>query len=276
VTNYPLGRIVQHDARSRAYAFKAAPRRLASVTHASHIGILDQGALGSCTGNAVVGALGCDPFYAYYTMESSTLSEAVALKIYSLATTLDEFPGSYPPADTGSSGLAAAKAAQKLGYISGYRHAFNVSNALAALQAGPVITGIDWYESFFTPSSAGLVAIQRDDKIAGGHEVCVDGYDDANQLIWCRNSWTDRWAVGGRFCMTVSTWSQLLAKDGDATILTPLNQPAPVPTVTADDALLKVQNPWAATRHVGSNAKAAAAFVAWRAAKGYGREVIHS
>ncbi len=274
MTVYSLGRFKQHDQRSRSYAFKATPRNLSSVTHASHIGILDQGELGSCTGNATVGALGCDP---YFPTEKVALDETLAVKVYSLATTLDGDPATYPPTDSGSSGLAAAKAAQQLGLISGYQHAFNASGALAALQAGPIIIGIDWYQSFFTPSSAGLISIARHDTVAGGHEVCVDGYDDANQLVWCRNSWADSWGVKGRFCMTVSTFSQLLTQDGDATILTPLSQPAPVPTPTPVvpvpddlDAVLWAENRvWAAARHVGANDKAAKSLTAWAHLKKY-------
>lgn len=245
---YPLGRLVQHDERSRAYAFTATPRRLTSVTHQSHIAVLDQGDLGSCTGNATVGALGCDP---YFPTETVTLDETLAVKVYSLATTLDDYAGTYPPTDSGSSGLAAAKAAKQLGLISGYQHAFNVSAALAALQTGPLITGIDWYESFFTPSTKGLVGIQTGDKVAGGHEIAVTGYDDANQLVWFTNSWSNTWGVKGRFCMTVATWSQLLSQDGDATILTPLSQPASVPTpaptppaADVDAALAKAFRAW--------------------------------
>jgi hypothetical protein len=266
VTNYPLGRVKQHDPRSRRFAFQAVPRKLSTVTHASHIGILDQGNLGSCTGNATVGALGCDP---YFRTEKITLDESLAVKVYSLATTLDTFPGSYPGQDTGSSGLAAAKAAQQLGLISGYQHAFNISAALDALQAGPIITGIDWFESFFTPSSAGLVAIQPADKITGGHEVAVDGYDDANQLVWFRNSWSDGWGVKGRFCMSVTTWAQLLTQDGDATIFTPLTQPAPVPDPDADAQLWADTKAWAAARHVGTNAAAAKSVGAWAKVHGY-------
>jgi hypothetical protein len=209
VPNYPLGRSqAARPDRSLAYAYKATPRRLIGKTHTSHIGILDQGNLGSCTGNATVGALGCDP---YFATQKLTLDEKLAISVYSLATTLDDYSGAYPPTDTGSSGLAAAKSAQRLGLISGYQHAFNLSAALTALQDGPIITGIDWYESFFTPSTAGLIAIQSRDTIEGGHEVCIDGYDDANQLVWFRNSWTDGWGVKGRACMSVSTWAQLLA-----------------------------------------------------------------
>lgn len=270
MTTYPLGRLVRHDPRSRAFAYKAEPRALVSVRHASHIGILDQGATGSCTGHATVAALACDPFYETLPPAFLPVDDVDAREVYSLATTLDPFPGVWPPTDTGSSGLAAAKAATKLGLISGYRHAFTVADALAALQAGPVITGFTWYESFFTPSNAGLISIKPGDYDAGGHEVCVDGYDAANQLVWCRNSWSASWGVGGRFCMTVATWSQLLAEQGDVTVFVPLAQPAPQPTPTADQQLVAAMDPWAKgiVSRLTLAGKAATAYRSWKATKG--------
>jgi hypothetical protein len=270
VPQSPLGRIVAHDPRSKAYPYRAAPRTLKSITHTGHIPILDQGNLGSCTGNATVGALGCDPLYGTFPIGPDlTLDENLAVKVYSLATTLDDFPDTYPPTDSGSSGLGAAKAAQKLGLISGYQHAFTVADALAALQTGPVITGINWYESFFTPTSAGLISIAPRDKVAGGHEVCAFGYDETKQLVWFRNSWGPDWGVNGTFCMTVSTWAQLLAQQGDVTVFVPVTQPAPTPvptptptpTPTVDQDVADwwaASKGWANAPHSGANRAQAA------------------
>jgi hypothetical protein len=57
-----LGRHVEHDPRSRK--FGAAPERMSGtrdyVLHRRHGQILDQGDLGSCTGNALTGAANTD------------------------------------------------------------------------------------------------------------------------------------------------------------------------------------------------------------------------
>lgn len=242
----PLGRIVHHDPRSRQYAYKAAPGvTYASVQHTSHIGILDQGQLGSCTGNATVGALGCDPFYGTIpTPLAAQLDEQGAVAIYSAATRLDDAPGQYPPTDTGSSGLAAAKAAQTQKLISGYRHAFTLADALAALQDTPVITGITWYSSFDTPDPSGLVSLTHGATIRGGHEICADGYDADKGIVWFRNSWGTGWGVQGRFCMTAATWAQLLANQGDVTVMVPLSSPPPTPAVDVDAALAAALRKW--------------------------------
>lgn len=265
---HPLGRVVEHDARSRAYAYTAPRRALSPVDHVSHAPILDQGDLGSCTGNAAVGALSCDPLYSALPL-GTPLTEDEAVALYSAATRLDSFPGAYKPDDTGSSGLAVAKATQQAGLISGYQHAFSVDDALTALQAGPVITGISWWSSFDTPSTAGLVSIDKGASIRGGHEICAVGYD-ANRLIWFRNSWGPDWGAAGRFCMTATTWAQLLADQGDVTVFVPLTSPKP--TADPDAALAIALRPWLATRANWSTrtttGKAANAARNWLTAKG--------
>jgi hypothetical protein len=143
-----LGRHVEHDPRSRGYAYKAAEDvALRNIVHRHYGGILDQGNLGSCTGNACAGAINTIPIHA---KREHVLREPEALDLYELATAIDEFPGQYPPEDTGSSGLAVAKAAQQKGYISSYQHAFSIGDALLALMEGPIIVGVNWYEGFDT------------------------------------------------------------------------------------------------------------------------------
>lgn len=208
-----LGRNVEHDPRSRAYGITAAAVPLRSVTHRRYGGIFDQGSLGSCVGNACAGALNTVPLHA----TGRTLKEADAVALYELATTLDDAPGSYPPDDIGSSGLAGAKAAQQRGLISSYQHAFGIDEALQALMAGPVITGTDWHESFDHPDARGLVAISG--QVRGGHEFEVLGYDDTRKEVIAANSWGTSYGLRGRFRFAVATWAELLAAQGDVTIL---------------------------------------------------------
>lgn len=215
-----LGRHVEHDPRSRDYAFEfmAAPGTLRNVHHRRYGGVFDQGNLGSCTGNATAGAVNTAPIHHAH---KALLKEADAVAIYELATTLDNISGSYPPDDTGSSGLSAAKAAKQKGYIATYRHAFNMQQALAALQLGPVITGVDWYEGFDTPDPDGIVRIAG--QVRGGHEFEVVGFEVAakleDSLVICKNSWGESWGKKGGFAFTVATWQQLLDSQGDVTIL---------------------------------------------------------
>ena len=216
-----LGRHVEHDPRSRQHAYGAtlAPAALVRVHHRVYGGVLSQGQIGSCTGNATAGAINTAGLH---VVGHATLKEPEALGIYELATVLDEFEGSYPPTDTGSSGLSAAKAAQQKTLIGSYEHAFDMSAALAALQKGPVITGVDWYEGFDTPNAT-TGRVKPTGQIRGGHEIVCIGYEPhatlADSLVFLQNSWGADWGLSGRFCWTVQTWQKLLDDQGDVTIL---------------------------------------------------------
>lgn len=213
-----LGRHVEHDERSHAYAVTGPAPVFKTVTHARSGGPFDQGEIGSCTGNATAGAINTVPIH---RPGIRLLIEPDALKIYELATTIDDITGSYPPTDTGSSGLSAAKAAQQLGLITSYTHAFSMVQALTALMSGPVITGVSWYEGFDNPDKHGLVSISG--QIRGGHEFEVLGFQLGHtfdqSLVICENSWGKTWGLNGRFNFTVATWQKLLDQQGDVTIL---------------------------------------------------------
>ncbi len=207
-----LGRHVLHDPRSLAFAAERAPR-IVSVKHQATGLPLNQGELGSCTANALCGALDSAPNFAGGT----PLNEEEAVRVYELETTLEGQP--YPPNDPGGSGLMVCKAAKQLGLISSYRHALGLQHALEALVLRPVITGISWYTSFDTPDpTTGLVELTPDATVRGGHEIVADEIDAENELVWFWNSWGTQFALGGRFCMKFATWGQLLENQGDATV----------------------------------------------------------
>lgn len=225
LTGRRLGRMVEHDPESRKHAHpEMATAALKSQSWMRHCPPFDQGEIGSCTGNATTGACMTEPLY----VTGRTLTETDAVKCYETATTLDTISGSYPPDDTGSSGLAACKAAKKLGWIGSYTHAFTLAAAVSALQHGPIITGLNWYTSFDAPAADGTVSVTKGATIRGGHEVEVYGVDvvlDASGAIdlakskihlW--NSWGTSYGVGGAFSMTLATWARLLNEGGDVTV----------------------------------------------------------
>jgi hypothetical protein len=209
-----LGRHIVHDPRSRDFPAQSAPA-IISVVH-NAVGLpLDQGDIGSCTANALCGALNSAPDYT----SGPPRTEQNAITLYEVETKLEGQP--YPPNDPGGSGLEVCKAAQQLGWISSYQHAFGIENALLALVLRPVITGINWYTSFDAPAADGRVAIAAGATVRGGHEVVGDGIDASNRLVWFWNSWGIGFGVGGRFCMSFDTWQQLLGETGDVTVPIP-------------------------------------------------------
>jgi hypothetical protein len=213
VAGYRLGRHIEHDPLSRNFPAAVAP--IADVKHVRHGAPFDQGELGSCTGNAMAGALMTAPYYE----ATRILNEASAVLLYEQATHLDTVPGSYPPDDTGSSGLAVAKAAKREGFITSYAHAFGLQHALGALTIAPVIAGISWYTSFDTPLPTGECPLTPDATVRGGHEVELFGLDVENSQIWAYQSWGPSWGGlgNGTFWFSYATFEQLLADKGDVT-----------------------------------------------------------
>jgi hypothetical protein len=212
LTGKRLGRHVHHDPKSREYPAEQAPA-IVSVTHQATGLPLNQGEIGSCTANALCGALDSAPEFSGGT----PLNEAEAVRVYERETSLEKDP--YPPNDPGGSGLMVCKAGKQLGLISSYKHAFGIKHALQALVLRPVITGIKWYTSFDTPDpTTGLVELASDATVRGGHEIVADGIDAEGKLVWFWNSWGTQYALGGRFCMSFDTWDQLLKDQGDVTV----------------------------------------------------------
>lgn len=268
-----LKRHVHHDSRSRLYEYDTTGLGIVSAVHARHIPILDQGQAGSCTGNAGVGTCGTDPYWSPIAAVNNPgfygLAEAGALALYSDAEVLDG-DGPYPPNDNGSSGLSIAKALKARGMVSGYQHTFSLDAALKALGVTPIMLGVPWYNDMFSPATDGRLSIAG--AIAGGHEIEAREIDAVNGRVWIDNSWGASWGVTGRAYLTFADLGTLLDRKGDVTILTPLSQPAPVPTpgpaADADHVLVAALNPWAAQHHTSGNAAAARAFTAWKNAKG--------
>ncbi len=211
-----LGRYVEHDERSRKFsAARASTQR--SVLWGHHAPVLDQGDLGSCTGNATAQLINTDYFAG--ARPDGYLDEDDAVRIYSLATHLDRIGhNTYPPTDAGSSGLGVAKAGVQLGYFAGYKHAFGFDHFAAALQLQPLIVGTAWTEGMFNPSSIGYVRPIGAE--AGGHEYLALGISYETKTLTFLNSWGDGWGEGGRFHMHFSDFQTLLAQQGDATVPT--------------------------------------------------------
>ena len=220
-----LGRSVNHDLRSARYLVpESAP---ATTTWKRVTPILDQGNLGSCVGNAFTGVLGSDVYFDTVP-KATTLDEPFAVKLYSLATQLDSYAGTYPPTDTGSDGLSGAKAVQKDQLASGYVHATSLAACYTLIKNGPFAVGFSWHAGMDTPTSEGVV--HATGAVRGGHEFEILNYNASTGLWEAVNSWGDSWAKGGHFFIPDEDFTTLLAEQGDATQLTPVNQPAPTPT----------------------------------------------
>jgi hypothetical protein len=278
-TDPRLGRHVQHDPRSLGYAHGVLPRSaLQPVAWTRRAGIFDQGDKGSCTGNAAAGLLGTDSkartgltsavildYGGTTTLEAVSaaprdtgritvpVDEALALRTYSLATQLDEFSGQWPPTDTGSSGVGAAKALQKLDLATGYTHVFSPAALQSALQTGPAMAGTQWMNSQFDPEDGpdgqAVMVVDRTSGVAGGHEYVIHQWDPANGRYRMTNSW-GVWGTDGMAWISEDDLHWLLSQDGDVTV--PVWNTAKPKTVTNQQMYDGAKTQWALTQAWGA------------------------
>ena len=212
-TDPRLGRQVVHDPRSRGFAMRVDVDESLWRTH--FIRVYDprpnpNQIIGNCTGVSK-----CVQFNAVGNRKTGhvlRMDDAVA--IYSKATSLDPFPGTYPPDDTGSSGLGASKAAQAMGLGGEYRWLFGGADEVvqAVMDGHTPSVGTWWYNSMFNPDRYGVV--RPTGSKAGGHQWTVRGYDKGKDLIMGR-CW---WGTFRDFWIARTDLDDLLMDDGDAHI----------------------------------------------------------
>lgn len=262
VSGRRLGRNVNHDARSLRFLVSSPARTLQSTEHERMVPVFDQGDLGSCTGNAAVGALGTKPLIDALPSGHAVLDETLAVKVYSEATKIDPFDGEYPPTDTGSDGLSVAKVCKTLGLVSGYLHATTLEAMQNALQDTPVIVGVNWYSGFDSPDSNGVVTVKG--SIRGGHEFEVVGVDMEKGLFHAINSWGTGWGKNGHFWFPFESMTRLLSEDGDCTQLLPLTVPVPEPTPVPTDVTFVGADPEVDARIRSAASRAGLSLADWQ------------
>jgi len=147
------------------------------------------------------------------------LDMAMADLMYPICTRLDPFPGEFPPDDTGSSGLAACKAAIQLGLGREYRWNFSKRGediVQQVVEGRTVGVGTWWYEGMFTRkpllNRPGQWFIEPTGRRVGGHQYRVRGWDEPLDMFLVRCWWglfRDVWIKRAHL-------ADLLADDGDA------------------------------------------------------------
>lgn len=222
-----LGRHIFHDERSKDYPAEGA-HQIVDVQHAAFGLPLNQGSVGKCTAEALSGAANSQPnFTGLLALPHlagfsypHTDSDTDALYVRETADEGSPWSPSDPGVnDIGGSGLAVCRAARELGWIARWANAFSLDAALRALVLRPVITGINWYDSFDSPDSNGLISISPQAQVRGGHEIVADQIVVSGQLVGLWQSW-GQWGLNGsgRFFMSWTTWDRLLSEGGDVTV----------------------------------------------------------
>lgn len=200
--------------------------------------IYDQGQLGSCTANAIAGAIEFDQkkqnlpeftpsrLFIYYNERAkegtvnSDSGAAIRDGIKSVAKqgacaeaewpyNINEF--TVKPTQT------CYDAALMHKIILYQRIVNNLLQMKGCLASGsPFVYGFTVYESFESQevSTTGIVPMPHPgESVLGGHAVLAVGYDDNNQWFICRNSWGPSWGVNGYFYMPYLYLTSGLASD---------------------------------------------------------------
>ena len=188
--------------------------------------VYDQGQLGSCTANAIAGAIEFDRLkqgladfvpsrlFIYYNeraMEHTVDSDSGAQirdGIKSVGKQGDcpetEWPYVIARFKTRPPKKCYADALKYRAVIY-QRVAPTATQIKSCLASGyPVVFGFTVYESFASASVArtGHVPLPRSgERAIGGHAVAGVGYDDAKQWFLVRNSWGARWGLKGYFTL---------------------------------------------------------------------------
>jgi len=189
--------------------------------------VVDQGELGSCTANAIAGALQFDQMkqklddvfppsrlFIYYNervIEHTVNEDAGAMirdGIKSVAKDGAPHETLWPyiiSKFTTKPSAAAYKDALKHRAVLYQRLTPTLDQLKGCLAAGyPFVFGFSVYESFETQAVAktGKVPMPKSkEKQLGGHAVLAVGYDDASKRFIVRNSWGTGWGLQGYFTM---------------------------------------------------------------------------
>jgi len=185
----------------------------------------NQGSLGSCTANALVGALeflelkageplvDLSRLFIYYNEraiegnipQDSGASLRDGIKSLAKQGVCAEAAWPYKIAQFATKPTAACYRQAKQHCIGSYRRLATVDEMRACLAGGyPFVFGFTVYESFESArvAQSGIVNLPKPaEAVLGGHAVVGVGYDDRTQRFIVRNSWASDWGQQGYFTM---------------------------------------------------------------------------
>jgi subtilisin family serine protease len=206
------------------YTMDAIPTLPASVDMRNYASpVDDQGDLGSCTGNAIAGAidlldnkngkaLRVSRLFIYYQerlIENDVKYDAGAyihdgIKACTTYGAPLETLWPYNVKQFAVKPSATAYSDALNRKMTGSSKAANFTAVKNALAAGyPVVVGFLVYSSFENIGSNGIMPYPNvnTEQLLGGHAVCLVGYNDATQTFIARNSWGSAWGDHGYFYM---------------------------------------------------------------------------
>lgn len=220
-TTRRLGRRTHTDARDHKHLLHhhlTAVKLPTSKTWVINSLHLDQGNTSSCVGHGWRNFLRCAP------VRTSAVKPS-AFDIYRGAILLDpwksndaeaKLPDFSPKMQSGTTVRAGAKAVTSLGLLDTYVWAFSLQPTIEwLLTKGPVVVGVNWYDSMFTPDAKGLVTISPNAANAGGHCFLLRGANQTTAMVTCTNSWGNGWGKKGDFLLSFKDLERLISENGE-------------------------------------------------------------
>jgi C1A family cysteine protease len=216
------------DQRDKLYsAIAAPPRKLPPSIDLRSIcsPVEDQGQLGSCTANALVGGLeflerkegkpvtDLSRLFVYYNervLEGTVNEDAGAMirdgvKTLVHAGVCTEKRWPYNIARFTQKPTAACYKEASKHQVLSYHRILSVKEMRSCLAEGfPFVFGFTVYENFETEAMSRTGKLDMPEasaKALGGHAVLGVGYDDASKRFTVRNSWGADWGMQGYFTM---------------------------------------------------------------------------
>jgi hypothetical protein len=100
--------------------------------------------------------------------------------------------------------------ARKIGSYARCATLVEVQTAIAEQHV--VWLGLDWLEEWFEPGPDAVLA-SKTRTVAGGHAVCLDGYNGRRHVATGVNSWSAGWGRFGRFYLPFDEIERQIAED---------------------------------------------------------------
>ena len=219
---YYMGRIPSHfDARNLRYRIQDTTSMLPPHDQVweSKGPILNQGSTPSCTGHGALGWEMCLPGDAPTTPDDQKSPDPRAVLIWQQAQ-LEGF-GHIDPNDGAtihdiakvlSDPMNEVLAVNGKPRMGSYVWGFDMNEILSFISnEGPMIIGVTWYKSMFSPDADGIAKIDPDSGVAGGHCVYIRGCSLTKGLVGpIANSWSATWGKQGEFYLPVGQFKLLL------------------------------------------------------------------
>jgi len=226
------------------------------------LSLIDQGTLGSCTGNAAAFALAVDEIkqknkmiflpsrlFIYYNARKigGTIHMDSGATVHNVVKAINKYgapternwiydPVKFavkPPKDVYAQALKFKPCKYgALDFSADKTSADRISHIKKTLICGyPIIFGFTVYESFESDEvkKTGIMPVpKKTEKIVGGHCVVCCGFDDDRKAVLVKNSWGPKWGINGYFYMPYEIISDLEMVD-DFWVIQQVSNPTDLP-----------------------------------------------